>query len=160
MPKERFLLGSPGLVGVIRSPSRAATHRRICAPGKSTFLFFMLARLFSARQVTLLFGTTYAYLFYRRKVYRRSAKLGSWDLPKNPKRRYCPILGFIDADYTNRGPRVKHVANVWPIQFSSPNPIRWKHWVKQNGAATLGMPLWTTDELMRGYVFSLFPSQP
>jgi hypothetical protein len=28
-------------------------------------------------------------------------------------------------------------SNIWPIQTSSPNPTRWKHWRKQNGAALL-----------------------
>jgi len=156
MPKERFSLGSPALVGVTRSASHATTHRRICSPGKSTFLFFMLTRLFSARQVVLLCNTPFAFLFYRGKVYRRSAEFGFWDLPENPNRRYCPILALIDMGYKDKGPHLERGVGVWPIQASS-NPAQWKHWVKQNKAATLGMPLWSTEELMRGYVSSLFP---
>ena len=117
----------------------------------------MLARLLSAHQVALLVKTTYAYLFYQGKVYRRSAKLAFWDLPKNPKHEYCPILGLIDVDHKDRGPNLERGVNVWPIQVSSPNPRLWKHWVRQNEAATLGMPLWSTEELMRGYVFSSLP---
>ena len=153
LPKEWLSLGSPALVGMTRSPSHATTHRRIYTPGKTTFLFFVLARLFSARQVALLSEATHAYLFYRGKVYTRPAKFGFWDLPKNPKSRYCPILTPIDADYGDRGPNLGRNANVWPIQASSPNPARWKQWVKQNGAAILGMPLWTAEELMAGCVF-------
>ena len=154
MQKGRFLLGSPVLVGMTRSAFHATTHRWICAPGKSTFLFFMLARLFSAQQVVLLCDGPEAYLFYCGKVYSRSAKLGFHNLPKNPNRRYCPIPALIDVGYEGRGPPLNRIANVWPIQASSPKPDRWQHWVKQNGAATLGMPLWSTEELMRGYVFS------
>jgi len=157
MPRERFLLGNPALVGVTRSASHATTHPRICSPGKSTFLFFMLTWLFLARQVVLLCDSAFAHLFYCGEVYRRSADLGFWDLPTNPNSRYCPILALIDVDYKDRGPALERIANVWPIQASFPNPARWKGWVKQNDAATLGMPLWGTMELMQGYVFPSFP---
>ena len=156
MPEEWFFLGSPALVGVTRSTTHATAHLRICTPGKSTFLFFMLARLFSAHQVALLCDSLNLYLFYRGAVYRRSATFGFLDLPRNPNRRYCPIFAFIDVDYGDRGPYLNRVANVWPIQASSPNPIRWKSWVKQHKAAVLGMPLWSTEELIKGCVSSLF----
>ena len=155
--KGVVLIGQPGIGGCDQTASHATTDRRICSPGKSTFLFFMLTRLFSARQVVLLCNSTYAYLFYRGNVYRRPAMYGFWDLPENPNRQYCPIPALIDVDYKNQGPSIERDANVWPIQASSPNPDRWKEWVKQNKASKLGMPLWTTEELMRGYVFSLFP---
>jgi len=142
------------------SVSRATTHERIFTPGKSTFLFFVLARLFSTHQVALLCNTTWAYLFYRGKVYRRPATNGFWDLPENPERLYSPIFALIDVGCGDQGPNLGRDANVWPIQVSSPNPAQWKHWIGQNRAAALGMPLWSTEELMQGYVFSLFPLTP
>ena len=154
LPKERLLSGSPVLVGIARFAFHATTHRWICTPGKSTFLFFILARLFSAQQVVLLCEDPKTYLFYCGKVYRRSAKLGFLDLPKNPNRRYWPIPALIDADFGERGPPLSRITNVWPIQASSPKPVRWKSWVKQYNAATLVMPLWSTEELMKGYVFN------
>jgi len=160
MPKERLLLGNLALVGVTISMPHATTHQRICIPGKSTFIFFMLARLFSVHQVALLCDSTWAYLFYRGKVYRRPAIYGFWDLPENAKRLYSPVLALIDVKYKDYGPDLERNAEVWPIQVSSPNPARWERWVGQNGAATLGMPLWSTEELMGGYVLACSPLNP
>jgi len=154
MPKERLLLGSPVLVGMVRFAFHPTTHQWICAPGKSTFLFFMLARLFSVQQVVLLSDGPDIYLFYRGKVYRRPAELSFENLPKNPNREYCPIPALVVGDFNDWASFLYRDANVWPIQASSPQPKRWKHWVKQYNAATLVMPLWSTEELMKGYVFS------
>jgi len=46
--------------------------------------------------------------------------------------------------------------NLWPIQASFPDPVRWKAWRKQLRGALYGMPLWNTEDLVKGYVFSLF----
>jgi len=83
--------------------------------------------------------------------------VGFWDLPENPKRLYSPIWALIDVDYRDKGPSLDRDADVWPIQVSSPNPARWKQWVEQNRAATLGMPLWSTEELIGGYVLACSP---
>jgi len=72
----------------------------------------MLARLFLAHQVAILCHSTYAYLFYHGKVYKRLAKFGIWDLPKNPNSRYCPIWALIDVRCLNRGPILERSANV------------------------------------------------
>jgi len=155
MPKERLLLGSPVLVGMVRFAFHPTTHQWICTPGKSTFLFFMLARLFSVQQVVLLSDGLDIYLFYRGKVYCRPAELGfSFEnLPENPNRKYSPIPALTGADSEAQSPFLDRFANVWPIQVSL-KPDQWKHWVKQYNAAVLGMPLWSTGELMKGYVFS------
>jgi len=115
----------------------------------------MLTRLISAGQVVLLCGTNYIRLFYQDRVYVRLAQFGIEDLPERKGIPYCPIWALIDVDYHDRGPPLSHTSNVWPIQVSSPNPVRWKSWVKQRRGAELGMPLWNTGELMAGYVFSL-----
>ena len=44
---------------------RAATHQRICSPGKTTFLKFLLVWLISAHQVVLLCDNLSTYLFYQ-----------------------------------------------------------------------------------------------
>ena len=80
------------------------------------------------------------------------------NLPKR-KTQYYPLWVLIDVDYENHGPPLAST-NVWPIQTSSPNSARWKAWRKQTGGALLGMPLWNMDELMKGYVFSLFSFLP
>jgi len=96
------------------------------------------------------------HLFYYGKVYSRSTGSGIEDLPKCPQAQYFPIWALIDADLQRQGPPFSRGSNIWPIQASSPNSARWETWSKQYGAAMLGMPLWNIEELMEGYVFSLF----
>jgi len=119
------------------------------------FLDFVLARLISARQVVLLCDTFTVHLFYHGKVYSRPTQCGFGDLPKRRGAPYCPIWALIDMDYQDQGPLMSGGDRIWPIQASPPEPIRWKSWSKQNGAALLGMPLWEMDELMEGCVFSV-----
>ena len=125
---------------MIGSPLRAPTHRRICSPGKTTFPKFMLVWLLSARQVVLLCDSSVVFLFYRCQVYSRSLKSGFDDLPTRLGTSYCPVWALIDTDDNDRGPPFTSHSNIWPIQTSSPNSVRWKSWSKQNRAATLGMP--------------------
>ncbi len=153
--KGAVLTGQPGIGASLRSLPCATTHQRIF-PGKTTFLKFMLARLISARQVVLLCDSSDVHLFYRGQVYFRSAMFGFGGLPKRRRTPYCPIWALIDMDYQHQGPPITGSSNIWPIQASSPDPARWKHWHKQNGAALLGLPPWNMEELMKGYVFSLF----
>jgi len=143
-----------------RSPPHATTYRHIRSPGKTTFLKLMLARLISADQVVLLCDSINTYLFYQGRVYTRLTQFGIGSLPKHQEIPYCPVWALIDVDFNDRGPPLSSTSNVWPIQASSPNPIRWKSWQKQYGAAELGMPLWNEEELMAGYVFSLFSFLP
>jgi len=120
------------------------------------FLKFMLARLISDRQVVLLYDTYTAFLFFHGKVYSRPTQCGFGDLPRRKGALYCPIWALIDVDYLDHGPPITGSDNTWPIQASPPDPIRWNSWSKQNEATLLGMPLWEMDELMEGYVFSVF----
>ena len=137
-----------------RSPLHTMTYWSIRSPGKTTFLMFMLARLISAHQVVLLCDNSELHLFYRGQVYYQSTE-SYITLPQSP----YPIWSLIDVDFQDRGPPCDITGNldVWPIQTSSPKPVRWQCWSKQIDAAILGMPLWTMEELIEGYVFSLFP---
>jgi len=116
----------------------------------------MLARLISAGQVVLVYYSGNIYLFYRGQVYSRPMASGLEGLPEHCGMVYCPIWALVDADYEGQGPQAGSSPGTWPVQVTSPNPIRWKSWSKQNGATLLGMPLWNMEELMEGYVFSLF----
>ena len=142
-------------VSMTRSSPHATTHRHIRSLGKTTFLKFMLARLISARQVVVLCDNNRCYLFYAGTVYSRPAEFGFVALPTHKESEDFPVWALIDLDFQERGPQVGS-ANVWAIQTSSPNPIRWKSWRKQHRAALLGMPLWSMEELMKGYAFCLF----
>ena len=136
-----------------RSSPRTTTHRHVRPPGKTTFLKFMLARLISTRQVVVLCDNRRSYLFYAGTVYSRSAEFGFMNLPERQATRYFPVWALIDVDFENRGPNLAST-NVWPIQASCPNPVLWHAWRKQHRAALLGMPLWSMEELMAGYVFT------
>jgi hypothetical protein len=116
----------------------------------------MLARLASAYQVVLLCDISDVFLFYRGKVYFRPDSSGFRNLPESQGKTYCPVWALIDVDFRETGPRFTGSSNIWPIQTSSPNPNRWKLWREQLGAPLLGMPLWSMEELMKGYAFSLF----
>jgi hypothetical protein len=156
-PKEQCSLGSPAPVRLCDpAPPLMTTHRRIHSPGKTTFLKFMLARLISARQVVLLCDNGMVYLFYCGKVYSQQTESGFQGLPRRQRTRYCPIWALIDVGFGDQGPPVSLSSNMWPIQTTSPNPRRYKSWRKQNGAALLGMRIWEMEELIEGYVFSLF----
>jgi len=120
------------------------------------FLKFMLARLISAGQVVLLYQAPTIYLFYRGEVYFRSGSGGLTLVPLRLRMNYCPIFALIDGDYEGQGVSLGGNSAIWPIQATSPNPERWKEWMKQNSASLLGMPLWNVEELVKGYVFSLF----
>ena len=111
----------------------------------------MLARLIASRQVVILCDNSRAYLFFDSHVYSQLMNNDPfWNLPKHKTMTYCPIMALINVDYKDQGPSITGESNIWPIQASSPNPIRWKSWAKQNKAAVVGMPHWTTDELAEG----------
>lgn len=121
------------------------------------FLKFMLVRLISVGQVVLLYNPPKIYLFYRGKVYSRPATSGFMGLPKRKQMAYCPIWALIDADMKNEEPPIPSDPVIWPVHATSPKPVRWGAWSKQTRAALLGMPLWSAEELVQGYVFNLFP---
>jgi hypothetical protein len=140
----------------------------------------VLAQLVSTRQVVLLCNSIDAHFFYRGKVYHRLATSGfkdlpervnppessdlpersDSDLPKRSNRRYFPIWTLVDVDNKPHGLNIPKKSNIWPVQASSPIPVRWKAWSTHYGAAVLGMPLWDMKELMEGCVFGLFPFLP
>jgi len=137
------------------------SHRSIRSSGKSSFLKFLLAWLLSDGQVVLLCNNDQSYLFYRDKVYNRKTSLGFLHLPVHIMAPNRTIWTVIDVDYLNGGPPIRSDPIAWPIQASSPVPIRWKSWHKQLKAALWGMPLWSLEELIEGYALSSFyhPSQ-
>ena len=123
------------------------------------FLKFTLEWLISAFQVVLLCDNSDVHLFYRGQVYYRSGESGFKNLPKRQPASYYPIWTLIDVQEIQEPP-VWGSFNIWPIQASSPNPLRWDRWSRRNGAAVLGMPLWDMEELMEGYVFGVSSINP
>jgi len=130
-----------------------------CPQGKTTFLKFLLVWLLSAHQVVTLCDADSIYLFYHGVVYSRSSESLFVNVPKHKTLRYYPIWAPIDVDFLNREPPVRDDPNIWPVQASPPNPIRWQMWLKQLNGSLLGMPLWNRKDLVQGYaLFSCLPS--
>ena len=117
----------------------------------------MFARLISAGQVVLLCDNSDTHLFYRGSVYFRPTEPhGFQNIPTHNK-GYYPVWTLIDFDSQDREPPLTSSTGVWPVQASSPNSIRFKSWRRQNGATLLGMPVWSMEDLVEGYVFSPLP---
>jgi len=140
-----------------RSPPHMTTYCRICFPGKTVFQKFMLAQLISAQEVVLLCDSVEILLFFRGRVYYRPTNSGFVFLPRPPVGLYYPIWTLVDVN-TLYEPPIQESWKIWPVQTSSPNPIRWRYWSKHNKAALLGIPLWNMQELISGYVFPCSPS--
>ena len=113
------------------------------------FLNFMLARLILAGQSILLSTQSRLYLFHEGEVHRRAAVDFAY-IPTHKLDEQFTMWTLIDSGTTQ--PPIENWCLIWPIQVSSPDPIRWKIWRKQRSAALLGMPLWNIVELEEGYV--------
>ena len=104
------------------------TSPAICSAGKTIFLKFLLVRLISAHQVVLLCDSGDAWLFYNGRVYLQLVRSGFKNLPRYKPSSYRPVWTLVDVDFKITEPPVKN-SNVWPIQSSPPDSIRWKSWV-------------------------------
>ena len=152
-----LITGQPGIGAFPSSDPVRQTHHRTHAAGKTTFLNFMFARLVSAQQVLLIYNVIGIHLFYRGGVYRRPATSRFKHLPRHKTGEYWPIWALIDMDgLTGEPPLSTGEKGVWPIQAASPDPAQYKKWVKYFRAAVIGMPRWSEEELLKGYVLSLF----
>ena len=133
-----------------------ATHRYFCPQGKTTFLKFLLVWLLSANQVAIWCDPDSIYLFYHGVVYSRPTASRFVNLPRHNTSDYYPIWAPIDMDSEKKEPPVRPNHAIWPVQASSPNPVRWEIWFKYLNGSKLGMPQWNRADLARAYVFDLF----
>ena len=118
----------------------------------------MLVRLISARQVVLLHTGLKVALFYAGQAYYRSATDAFLYVPRREGKNNHPVWALIDMDFLRSEPPLDGTSQVWPIQASTLNPVRWRNWSKQFNAANWGMPLWTMEELVLGCVLQSFLS--
>jgi len=119
----------------------------------------MLARLISARQVVVLYQSGHLILFYSGQAYIRPTREGFDYVPLPRGENKHPVWALINCDSGTCEPTLYASDQVWPIQASTPDPIRWRTWSKRLNAARWGLPLWTIDELVFGYVFRGFLSR-
>ena len=118
----------------------------------------MLVRLISARQVVLLHTGLKVTLFYAGQAYYRSATDAFLYVPRREGKNNHPVWALIDMDFLRSEPPLDGTSQVWPIQASTLNPVRWGNWSKRFNAANWGMPLWTMEELVLGCVLQSFLS--
>lgn len=115
----------------------------------------MLARLLSTKQVVLFSSSSLLYLFFDGRVYLSTT--GHFlNLPKH--REKYDLWALVDLDIQSSGPSVPVGSHIWTMQVSPPDPSRYKDWRKQANAALWGMPLWSMEELLAGYVLAFYPT--
>lgn len=124
--------------------------------GKRVFLFYLLVRLLQRRQVILFtLATGESFLFHNNGVYRADRTPSLHNLP-------IPEVGshvFIWSLFEARTEEVALSAALgsirFPVQVASPRPQCYSRWRKERGARLTGLPLWTPEELRRGYESSV-----
>jgi len=94
------------------------------------------------------------FLFYHNAVYRASiAALSQYDFP-HPYPAQSSSNVFIWSLFDIREPKEPSLFLVtppcFPVQSTSPDPIRYKIWDKEYMPLLTGLPLWTRDELVQG----------
>ena len=131
--------------------------RSILFKGKTLFNLYLLIRLLQRKQVVLFSpdGRT-VYLFYHNEVY----KARMVDL----ERDFLPIpipssKAFIWSLFDIRKPEEPELFMVshpcFPVQTALPDPIRYHTWRKKRDPLLTGLPLWTREELVQGYVLPI-----
>ena len=121
--------------------------------GKTLFQYYLLSRLLQWKQVVLfsIHGDDHL-LFYHNKVYIASRNdVSGRNIPR-PKSRKFFMWSLLDMRNFEE-PRAYMVDSpCFPVQTASPNPIRYRNFLKNNMPILTGLPLWTREELARGYV--------
>jgi len=109
----------------------------------------MLVRLISAHQVIVQFNGVVTTLFKAGEVYTHQGS-GFAYIPVPREQSVITVWALIDVDWGETGAPLTEDLLIWPIQVSSPKPVRWRSWSKQFRAAIWGLPLWTLEELVYG----------
>ena len=152
--KGAVITGQPGIGASLTGTSpRTTTHWQIHSLGKTVFQQYLLAQLISTKEVVLLCDSNRILLFFYDGLYHRLTSSGFNFLPKPPSGKNHDIWTLIDTGDLKEPP-ITESLHIWPVQTSSPNPIRWSNWVKHNKAALVGLPQWEMDELKKGFVLA------
>ena len=120
------------------------------------FNIYLLVRLLQRKQVVLFSPDgVRGYLFYD-KVY--SMSLNDVDADISLPRRLSPtnfIWSLFDMQEKKEPKRFMVTLPCIPVQTASPDPVQYKMWDKRENPLLTGLPLWTPDELEKGYVITL-----
>ncbi|EJD07138.1 uncharacterized protein FOMMEDRAFT_152496 [Fomitiporia mediterranea MF3/22] len=116
--------------------------------GKTAFLWFMLICCIMRHRNVLFYHNDVSRYFFEGRVYVA--------VRQNPILIEHPNIftwSLIDSDLHAAPPPsylVKGSVNLFPVQASSPNEVRYRYWLKQRQGYIWGMPSWTFEELMEG----------
>ncbi len=131
--------------------------------GKTLFLFYLLVRLLQLQQVVLftLDGNN-LYLFYHGKVYTTTMALlyttqRAYRLPQPKSQTSLKVFmwSLFDIHKKQEPDWVLITHPCLPVQAAPPDSIRFKIWRKEFQPMRVGLPLWTRDELAKGYVLPM-----
>jgi hypothetical protein len=125
--------------------------------GKTLFQYYVLVRLLQQKQVVLFLSRSGQdlYLFYHDGVHTiPTASLKDASLPR-PSTLLSDVFiwSLFDIPERNEPNTLLVFPPCVPVQTTSPDPCRYKTWDKQRSPLFTALPLWTRDELARGYVF-------
>ena len=101
----------------------------------------------------MLYFTSQVLLFYNDVVFQMNPLGVNITVPS--RKGHCMFM-LIDTDLQRSPPPdicTTPNANVFPVHAASPNPIHYSAWMAQYPEAlTIGMPLWSYEELYAAYV--------
>ena len=96
------------------------------------------------------------FLFYHDKVYA-SHDVWQFNLPQ-PKLRTGVIWSLFDISKPEEPPGFLVNPPCFPVQTTSPDPRRYKNFLKVRDPIFTGLPLWTREELAMGSVLQSYIS--
>ena len=146
--------GSQALVRILLTLRRFDVQEK---SGKSYWLLYAMIRLIQqGNEPFMLYFTSQILLFYNDVVFQMNPLGVNITVPSR-KGHYMFML--IDTDLQRSPPPdICTSPNVFPVHAASPNPVHYSAWMGQYPeAVTIGMPLWSYEELYAAYValFSL-----
>ena len=115
--------------------------------GKTTWLYFMFIYLVTRGEPVAFYKRGTTRVFHQGHVYKTQVER---EFPRGQE-PWC----LIDCDHRNNIPPeyiIDSQSVVYPVQASSPNPTRYKSWIKERSAEILGMQLWSEDDIFEGCV--------
>ena len=121
------------------------------------FQDYLLARLLQHKQVVLFFVDSKEYLlFYHKEVYFASRNnVSESNLPKPTKQQFF-MWSLIDIKPVEEPDSILINLPCFPVLTTSPNSLRYKSFLKDNDPMLTAFPLWTREELVRGYVLQFY----
>jgi len=127
--------------------------------GKTTFLYYLLVRLLQRKQIVVFsIDGEELFFFHHDNVYTADVTglkiLESTLRLPQPKSSRSDIFiwSLFDIKKRDEPDNLFVLQPCLPVQTASPDPSRYKIWVKYRDPLLTGLTLWTRDELAQGYV--------